>query len=139
MTTLCSALFYIRDQQTISVNNRANISGFLHHMVFIATTFFLSLQPQSIHTQSVKKCSICVLIKLYCLQNNSWLDLAAGCSLPNPILGTESQIKTVGASGKESACQYRRHKRCRFDPWVGKIPWKWIWQPTPVFWSELSF
>ena len=38
-----------------------------------------------------------------------------------------------GASGKESACQCRRCKRCRFDPWVGKIPWKTAWQPTPVF------
>ena len=37
-----------------------------------------------------------------------------------------------GASGKESACQYRRHKKCRFDPWVGKI-WKRVLQPTPVF------
>ena len=26
------------------------------------------------------------------------------------------------ASGKESACQCRRLKRCRFDPWIGKIP-----------------
>ena len=33
-------------------------------------------------------------------------------------------------SGKESACQYRRH---RFDPWVGKIPWKRNWQPTLAF------
>ena len=29
--------------------------------------------------------------------------------------------------GKESACKYRickcrRHKRCGFDPWVGKVP-----------------
>ena len=24
--------------------------------------------------------------------------------------------------GKESACQGRRHRRHRFDPWVGKIP-----------------
>ena len=24
-------------------------------------------------------------------------------------------------SGKESACQCRRFKRCGFDPWVGKI------------------
>ena len=24
-------------------------------------------------------------------------------------------------SGRESACQCRR---CRFDPWVGKIPWR---------------
>ena len=23
-------------------------------------------------------------------------------------------------------------KRCRFDPWVGKIPWRMAWQPTPV-------
>ena len=29
-----------------------------------------------------------------------------------------------GASGKELACQWRRHKRCRFDPWVRKIPWR---------------
>ena len=27
-----------------------------------------------------------------------------------------------GTSGKEPACQCRRHKRCRFDPWVRKIP-----------------
>ena len=26
------------------------------------------------------------------------------------------------ASGKEPACQCRRHKRGRFSPWVGKIP-----------------
>ena len=25
------------------------------------------------------------------------------------------------ASGKEPACQSRRHKRCWFDPWVRKI------------------
>ena len=33
-------------------------------------------------------------------------------------------------SGKESACQCRRH---RFDLWVGEIPWRRKWQPTPVF------
>ena len=26
------------------------------------------------------------------------------------------------ASGRESACQSRRRKRCRFNPWVKKIP-----------------
>ena len=36
-------------------------------------------------------------------------------------------------SGKESSCQYRRHKRCEFDSRVGKIPWRRAWQPTPVF------
>ena len=38
-----------------------------------------------------------------------------------------------GTSGKESTCQCRRHKRLRFDSWVGKIPWRRKWQPTPVF------
>jgi len=26
-----------------------------------------------------------------------------------------------GAGGKEPACQFRRHKRCGFNPWVRKI------------------
>ena len=38
-----------------------------------------------------------------------------------------------GASGNEPTCQSRRHKRHRFDPWVGKIPWRRKGQPTPVF------
>ena len=37
-----------------------------------------------------------------------------------------------GGSGKEPACQCRRGKRLEFDPWVGKIPWRRKWQPTPV-------
>ena len=41
-----------------------------------------------------------------------------------------------GTSGKEPAYQCRRCKRHRFDPWVGKIPWKMKWLPTPVFLSR---
>ena len=37
------------------------------------------------------------------------------------------------ASGEELAGQYRRPKRSEFDPWVGKIHWRRVWQPTPVF------
>ena len=33
-------------------------------------------------------------------------------------------------SAEESTFQCRRH---RFDPWVGKIPWRRKWQPTLVF------
>ena len=36
-------------------------------------------------------------------------------------------------SGKESACQCRRHKRHGFNSWVRNIPWRRKWQPTPVF------
>ena len=39
-------------------------------------------------------------------------------------------------SGKELPCQFRR---CRFDPWVGKVPWRRKWQPTPVFLPGKSY
>ena len=44
------------------------------------------------------------------------------------VLGFQS-----GTSGKEPTCQCRRCKRHGFEPWVGKIPWRRAWQPTPVF------
>ena len=43
-----------------------------------------------------------------------------------------------GTSGKEPGCQCRRLKRCRFDLWVGQIPWRRAWQPIPVFLSGES-
>ena len=36
-------------------------------------------------------------------------------------------------SGKESICQCRRHKRCRFNSWVLTIPCRRKWQPASVF------
>ena len=48
--------------------------------------------------------------KVYCYQRASWW-----------------------LSGKESACQWGRRQRHRFDPRVGRIPWRRKWQPTPVF------
>ena len=48
-----------------------------------------------------------------------------------------------GSTGKESTesmkmieilqNQCRRCERCRFNSWVGKIPWRRKWQPIPVF------
>ena len=42
-----------------------------------------------------------------------------------PIMGFPG-----GTSGKEVTCRCKRHGS---DPWVGKIPWRRAWQPTPVF------
>ena len=42
-------------------------------------------------------------------------------------------LKYSGSSGKEPAFQGQRCKRHWFDPWVGKIPWRRAWQPTPLF------
>ena len=43
----------------------------------------------------------------------------------------------MGFSGgrvvKKPACQFRRHRRRGFDPWVRKIPWRKEWQLIPVF------
>ena len=36
-------------------------------------------------------------------------------------------------SGEEPAFQCRRCKRCRFDSWVGKIPWGRAWPQTLAF------
>ena len=45
--------------------------------------------------------------------------------------GTYTQIGLFWwLSGKKSACQCRR---LRFDPWVGKIPWRKKWQLISVF------
>ena len=49
------------------------------------------------------------------------------------ILFTLSLRLPSGASAKEPSCQCRRHKRLRFNPWVGKIPWRRAWQSTPEF------
>ena len=47
-------------------------------------------------------------------------------------------INTVGASQmvrvvKNLPANAGDVKRCGFDPWVRKIPWRREWQPTPVF------
>ena len=50
----------------------------------------------------------------------------------------EFQFRDVpgNSDGKEPACQCRRPK---FNPWVGKIPWRRAWQPTPIFLPGKSY
>ena len=50
------------------------------------------------------------------------------------IMATEAEPGFAGSvSGKEPACQCRRHKRLGFSPRARKIPWRMRWQPTAVF------
>ena len=46
------------------------------------------------------------------------------------VLSSQTSGLPRGLSFKEYACQCRRHE---FNPWVGNIPWRRAWQPTPVF------
>ena len=41
-----------------------------------------------------------------------------------------------GASGKESTYQCGRCKRCGYNSWAGKIPWRRKWQLALVFLTE---
>ena len=52
-----------------------------------------------------------------------------------PCQGSRSHMSWLPRwlRGKESACQCKRHRRCRFEPWVRKVPWRRKWQPTLVF------
>ena len=41
-----------------------------------------------------------------------------------------SQVVLVVKNPPANACRWKRHM---FNLWVGKIPWRRKWQPTPVF------
>ena len=61
-----------------------------------------------------------------------------GVARSQTLLRTKKQQIVIcglpsGTSGKEPACQCRRYKRCVFESWVRRIPWRRAWQPTPEF------
>ena len=57
-----------------------------------------------------------------------------GTALHKPAeTGVRSLGFLGGTSGKELTGQCSRHKRCGFDPWIGKTPWGRTWQHPPVF------
>ena len=66
-------------------------------------------------TSSLQKCE---KVNVCCWSHSLWL---GSVSLPSFLGGT---------SGKEPACQCRRHKRCGLDPRVGMIPWRRTWQSS---------
>ena len=62
------------------------------------------------------------------------------CILASVSCGPSSPLSNIfratrgfpgGAVVKNLQCG--RHRRCGFDPWARKIPWRRAWQPTPVF------
>ena len=52
------------------------------------------------------------------------------------IWGTDTKLIfdfPRGSVCKEFTCNTGDADRHRFSPWVGRIPWRRAWQPTPVF------
>ena len=48
------------------------------------------------------------------------------------LLGYERAFQG-DASDKEPTCQCKRCKRCKFNSWVRKVPWRRAWRPTALF------
>ena len=65
------------------------------------------------------------------------MDRGAWWATVNGVPKSRTRLSTAqhpsGSASKQPTCQCRRHKRHGFDPWIGKIPWRRAWQPTPVF------
>ena len=64
-----------------------------------------------------------------------WHELATvlGLRPTHPSPGPAFSLKHLVALMVKSRYRCRRHKRCKYDPWVGKILWRRARQPTPVF------
>ena len=58
-------------------------------------------------------------------QSGSWIHLPTH-HVVWPLSSISSILVSsyISTSGKEPTCQCRRYKRLKFNPWVGKIPWR---------------
>ena len=61
------------------------------------------------------------------------LEWAGEAGRERTLLQGRSKVLPSGARGEEPICQCWNHKRPRFYPCVGRIPWRRAWQPTPIF------
>ena len=50
-----------------------------------------------------------------------------------PLLARNYWVSPRSPGGTSGIEPTRQSRKLSFDPWVGKIPWRGKWQPTPVF------
>ena len=104
-------------------------------MLFLFACVFLSVGPCSLQAttslsllderEGVFFCSLSRVSICGCREKKKRLNV-------NGVLKEErggSQVVLV----VKNPPQCRRCKRCGFNPWVRKIPWRRAWQPTPIF------
>ena len=114
------------------VTNRTYLSPIFKNPV---QALFINFACIVIKTVFLKRKNI--LLKLHSILTKICLATCVYVS-PNPKSWQQSYncLSAIGIqwhSGKEPACLCRRCKRCRFNPWVGKIPCGRKGQLTPVF------
>ena len=100
--------------------------------MIILTTYLVKLKINCMYNQ---------LLKLQILPVQHGFELV-GPLIPGFFYKHVLQYCFSGGSvGKKSTCKTGDCLLCRrsgFSPWVRKIPWRWKWQPTPVFSSGKS-
>jgi len=74
------------------------------------------LRPQILVVKLVRNCLVSDLVSYYLKKFFYWENSKAIWRSFPDFWGFPG-----GSAGKEPACQCRR---CKFDPWVGKIPWR---------------
>ena len=98
--------------------------------------YYLSLLPEAKTSLELRNQQANVITTYYMGLSISVYYVRVMAKINLEILGLHREIYMgfpAGTSGKELTWKCRRHKRRRFSPWVGKIPWRRRWQPTPVF------
>ena len=90
--------------------------------------------PQLSPRWSINSCSqMCLLLQLHLKIRffcHTWLSLIPRYPFLFLLLSTQSEQASQVAQQQRITCQCRRR---RFDPRVGKIPWRRKWPPAPVF------
>ena len=54
-----------------------------------------------------------------------------------PVFEYQLRTRFPGGAVVKNPLPMQDSKKCRWDPWIGKIPWGREWLPTPVSWASL--
>ena len=105
----------------------------MYKVLFFLNYAFLSGKSLSIFNRdAVIKCTKYFIHPFYCsnLCKTQYFCTGSDDSYSYLTLCHKYRVSwaSQGLSGKEFACQCKRH---RFNPWVRKVLWRRKWQPTP--------
>ena len=116
---MCATNFAVDLRRCIQVF----FNDFWHHL------FTSPLYARLLHSASSFKAFL--LTKM--IKQNDSLPKAVPLISIQLLVGATPARAPRRLSGKEPVFQCRRYKGHGFDPWVRETPWRWKWQPIPVF------
>ena len=100
------------------------------HMWSKYWSFSFNISPSNEHPGLVSRMDWLDLLAIQGILKSLLQHHSSKASTPCQITLKHSKRFPGGSDSKRICLQ---HRRIRFDPWVGKIPWRRAWQPTPLF------